>query len=79
MSKFSSCGNRRPRTQNSQPSRQTRAKFEESQWFTLSSDEDESFQETKKLKHDNTLKPSENSYGNPSILIYKNYQNLFSF
>jgi hypothetical protein len=78
MSKDSSYGNRRPRTQNAQPSRQTRAKFEEPQCVTLSSDEDyDSFQETKKLKCDNTHKPSENSYGNPSILIHKNYKNLF--
>ncbi len=78
MSKDSSCGNQRPRTQNAQPSRKTRAKFEEPQWVTQGSAEDnDSFQETKKLKFDNTHKPSENSYGNPSILIYKNYQNLF--
>ena len=78
MSKDSSCGNQRPRTQNAQPSRKTRAKFEEPQCVTLSSDkDDDSFQETKKLKFHNTHKPSENSYGNPSILIHKNYQNLF--
>lgn len=69
MAKDSSYGNRRPRTQNAQPSRQTRAKFEEPQCVTLSSDEDDCFQETKKLKCDNTHKPSENSYGNPSILF----------
>jgi hypothetical protein len=72
MSKDSSCGNQRPRSQNAQPSRKTRAKFEEPQCVTLSTDEDDdSFQETKKLKCDNTHKPSENSYGNPPILIYK--------
>ncbi len=53
MSKELCYGNRRPRIQNSQPSRQFRAKFEEPQCVTLSSDEeDDSFQESKKLKSD---------------------------
>ena len=49
-------GNRRPRGQACQAPRQLRAKFEEPQCVTLSSDEDEgdSFQEFKKLKCDNT-------------------------
>ena len=70
MSKDPLYGTRRSRTQNIQPSRQTRAKFEEPQCVTLSSDEDDdSFHETKKIKCDNTHKPSENSDGNHSILI----------
>ncbi len=70
MSKDSSYGNRRPRTQNAQPSRQSRAKFEEPQCVTLSSDEDDdSFQETKKLKCDGSHKSSEKLDDNPSIVI----------
>ncbi|EFX65750.1 hypothetical protein DAPPUDRAFT_117019 [Daphnia pulex] len=70
MSNDSSYGYRRTRTQNAQPSRQSRAKFEEPQCVTLSSDEDDdSFQETKKLKCDGTDKSTEKLDVNPSIVI----------
>ncbi|XP_057373751.1 sentrin-specific protease 6-like [Daphnia carinata] len=52
MSKDPSYGNRRPRVQKAQSTRQTRTKFEEPQCVTLSSDEEDSFQETKKPKCD---------------------------
>jgi hypothetical protein len=70
MSKVSSDGTRHPRTQNALTSRQSRARFEEPQCVTLSSDEDDdSFQETKKLKCDGTHKSSEKLDENPSIVI----------
>jgi hypothetical protein len=70
MSNDSSYGSRRTRTQNAQPSRQSRAKFEEPQCVTLSSDEDDDFfQETKKLKCDGTDKSTEKLDVNPSIVI----------
>lgn len=43
-------GTRRPRVRNSLLSRQTREKFEEPQCVTLSSDEEDSSQDSKKLK-----------------------------
>jgi hypothetical protein len=68
ISKDSSYGTRCPQTQNA--SRQSRARFEEPQCVTLSSDEDDdSFQETKKLKCDGTHKSSEKLDENPSIVI----------
>ncbi len=50
MSKDSSCGNQRPQTQNAQSSRKTRAKFEEPQCVTLSSDEDDDFSGNEKTE-----------------------------
>lgn len=59
-------GNRRPRVQSSQLSRQTRAKFEEPQCVTLSSDEDEdSFQESKRRKSGDLIPLPEHSI--PSV------------
>lgn len=48
-------GNRRPRVQGSQLSRQARAKFEEPQCVTLSSDEEDSLQESKRRKSDDSI------------------------
>lgn len=69
MSKDPSYGNRRPRVQKSQPTRQTRNKLEEPQCVTLSSDEDDSFQETKKAKCDYSDKTLQQSTISPSIDI----------
>lgn len=48
-------GNRRPRVQRTQSSRQVRGKYEEPQCVTLSSDEDDNAQQIKKLKAEDAL------------------------
>lgn len=69
MSKDPSYGNRRPRVQKSQPTRQTRTKFDEPQCVTLSSDEDDSFQETKKAKCDYSEKFLQQSTASAAIEV----------
>lgn len=59
-------GSRRTRIQNAQPSRQIRGKFDEPQCVTLSSDEDDdSFQDYKKLKSDGADKSCELTVSSP--------------
>ncbi|KAI9565273.1 hypothetical protein GHT06_009058 [Daphnia sinensis] len=69
MSKDPSYGNRRPRVPKSQPTRQARTKFEEPQCVTLSSDEDDFIQETKKPKCDYTEKILRQSTASTTIEV----------
>lgn len=55
MSKESFYGSRRPRSLNPQSARQVRLKAEEPQCVTLSSDEEDSCPEAKKLKEETAL------------------------